>query len=143
MISRGKILGKFKDFTHVAAPLLYLHDDEAYEDAMNMVEYLMELVGDDHGKPENLFITLLGQAIQEYEARDEEIVNFMKESLKEKADVAVLRFLIEQHNLTLSDLPEIGHKSLVSKILSGDRNLTKSHIDKLTKRFNIDPNLFF
>lgn len=59
------------------------------------------------------------------------------------SDIAVLRVLLDQYHLTLSDLPEIGHKSLVSKILSDDRALTKTHIKKLSQRFNIDPSLFF
>src|SRR5687767_11663749 len=37
----------------------------------------------------------------------------------------VLAFLMSQHDLTQSDLPEIGSQSHVSKILSGERNLTR------------------
>lgn len=143
MISRSNVLSKFKDFSRVAAPILYLHDDEAYEDALGIVEYLMELVGEDTTKPENLLIALLGQAIKIYESCDEETRLFEKDVSDDKSDTAVLRFLIDQHHLTLSDFPEIGHKSLLSKILSGERNMTKSHIDKLSKRFNLDPSLFF
>ena len=143
MISRNNVLSKFADFTRVAEPILYLHDDEAYADSLDMMEYLMELVGEDHARPENLLITLLGQAIKDYESCDEEIVSFERAIQEGKPDVAMLRFIIEQNSLTLSDLPEIGHKSLVSKILSGERHLTKSHIEKLCKRFYLDPALFF
>ena len=76
MISKSNVLTKFVDFTRVAGPILYLHDDDAYADSLNMVEYLMELVGEDHERPENLLITLLGQAIKDYESCDEEIVAF-------------------------------------------------------------------
>jgi HTH-type transcriptional regulator/antitoxin HigA len=143
MISQSVVLRKFIDFTRVAAPVLCLHDNSSYEDAMDMVEHLMETVGDDHTKPENLLITLLSQAIKDYESADQQIAIFEHDAMQGQMDVAALRFIINQNNLTLSDLPEIGHKSLVSKILSGERNLTKSHIDKLSKRFHIDPGLFF
>lgn len=55
----------------------------------------------------------------------------------------ILEFLIEQHNLTQSDLPEIGSQSHVSKILSGERNLTKDQIQALSKRFGVSPAVFF
>ena len=56
----------------------------------------------------------------------------------------MLRVLIDQHDLTVSDLQdEIGSKSLVSMILSGKRNLTKEHIQRLSQRFHISPSLFF
>ena len=57
--------------------------------------------------------------------------------------VCILKLLMEQHALGVSDLPEIGTKSLISRILSGQRQLTKDHITILSKRFNISPALFF
>lgn len=143
MISRSQVLNKFIDFSRVAASILHLHDNEAYEDSLNLIEYLMELVGEDNNKPENLLISLLSHAIKVYESNNEEICSFEKEAADGKTDLAVLRFLIAQHHLTLNDFPELGHKSLISKILSGERNLTKSHIEKLSKRFHVDPGLFF
>ena len=55
----------------------------------------------------------------------------------------ILLFLMEEHQLTQHDLPEIGSQSLVSKILSGERKLTVQHIEKLSVRFNISPAVFF
>ena len=143
MISEQAILNKFIDFTKVAAPILSLNDKQAYADALTMMEHLMESVGEDRNKPENILIGLLAHAIEEYETADEEISVFVNQSMAERRDLALLRIIIDQHQLTLSDLPEIGHKSLISKILSGERHLTRSHIEKLSKRFHIDPGLFF
>ena len=50
---------------------------------------------------------------------------------------------MDQHNLGTADLPEIGSKSLVSKILHGHRRLTIDHINALSKKFGISPVLFF
>lgn len=143
MIAEQVILNKFNDFTKVAAPILSLKDEHAYGDALTMIEHLMESVGDHRNKPENILIGLLARAIEEYEAKDAGISDFVYQSMEGQGDVALLRLIIDQQQLTLSDFPEIGHKSLVSKILSGERNLTRSHIEKLSKRFHIDPGLFF
>jgi HTH-type transcriptional regulator/antitoxin HigA len=43
----------------------------------------------------------------------------------------------------MNDFPEIGSKSMVSRVLSGQRNLTKKHIEALCQRFHISPVLFF
>jgi HTH-type transcriptional regulator/antitoxin HigA len=42
--------------------------------------------------------------------------------------LAVLRLLMNQHGLGTADLPEIGSKSMVSRVLSGKRSLSKKHI---------------
>ncbi len=58
--------------------------------------------------------------------------------------VAMLRVLMDQHNLKTHDFEEeIGGKSLVSQILNGKKNLTKNHITALSNRFHISPSLFF
>ncbi len=59
------------------------------------------------------------------------------------ADIRMLRLLMEQHKLKGTDFPEIGDKTLISKILNGSRSLTKDHITKLAERFDISPVLFF
>ncbi len=103
----------------------------------------MESVGEDHSCPENFLISLLQQAIKEFEDKNNEFIAFEKESMDVPSDIAVLRMLLDQYHLTLSDFPEIGHKSLVSIILSGERSLTKSHIKKISQRFNLNPAIFF
>ena len=63
--------------------------------------------------------------------------------MEQPADLAVLRLLMAQHHLGTADLPEIGSKSMVSRVLSGERGLNKNHIRALSRRFGIDPGLFF
>ena len=55
----------------------------------------------------------------------------------------LLRFLMDQHGLRQSQLPEIGTQSVVSEILAGKRELTTSHIRALSKRFALSPAAFF
>ena len=57
--------------------------------------------------------------------------------------VSVVRFLIEQQNLTQRDLiPEFGSESAVSMFLSGQRNLTVEQVRRLSSRFKVSTDLF-
>lgn len=54
-----------------------------------------------------------------------------------------LRFLLEQHGLSPSDLGRLlGDRSVGHKILSGERELSKRQIQKLCVYFNVSANLF-
>jgi HTH-type transcriptional regulator/antitoxin HigA len=55
-----------------------------------------------------------------------------------------LRFLMEQHELRQKDLVGVfGTPSIVSEVLSGRRELTTTHIKRLSQRFHVSPELFF
>lgn len=57
---------------------------------------------------------------------------------------AMLEFLMDQHGLKQKDLLDVfGAPSIVSEVLSGKRELTKDHIQRLSARFHISPELFF
>ncbi|WP_312118585.1 helix-turn-helix domain-containing protein [Pantoea vagans] len=122
-----------------AVPLLsgsnQRHD---YEEALELVEYLIE------HEPDNPLVDLLCARIAHYEDNDPAMADFNSRQCEISTGPGVLRVLIEQHNLSLSDFEnEIGKKSLVSRILSGDRQLTVSHIRALSTRFGLSPSLFF
>lgn len=54
-----------------------------------------------------------------------------------------LKHLLEENEMTASDLGQLlGNRSLGSKILRGERELSKSHIRKLANRFHVDAGLF-
>ncbi len=56
----------------------------------------------------------------------------------------VLHFLMDQHDLKQRDLVDVlGTPSVVSEILSGKRELNKGHIERLSARFGVSPELFF
>lgn len=58
--------------------------------------------------------------------------------------VEVLRALIEANDLRQKDLaPIFGSESIVSEILNEKRAINKNHIEKLSKRFNVSPAVFF
>jgi len=48
------------------------------------------------------------------------------------------------HDLRQKDLARIfGSESIVSEVLRRKRELNKSHIEKLSKRFHVSPAVFF
>ncbi|MCG5517453.1 MULTISPECIES: type II toxin-antitoxin system HigA family antitoxin, partial [unclassified Ectothiorhodospira] len=122
-------------FAQAAAPYLPIQDDAHYEEALALVESLLEEAGDSASDPLNAVVDLLTHAIQTYEDQDEELAAFEQRALKQPADLAMLRLLMAQHQLGIADLPEIGSKSMVSRVLSGERSLSKNHIKALSQRF--------
>ena len=65
-------------------------------------------------------------------------------SIPDASPVDVLRTLMDANDLRQKDLASIfGSESIVSEVLHRKRGLNKAHIEKLSKRFNISPAVFF
>ena len=133
----------FQEFAGIAAPVLNIQDETHYVSALALIEELMTESEDSVDDPLGPMIDILARAISDYESRDPEIVAFEKEAREIPADIAMLSVLMDQYGLGMADFPEIGDKSLISRILSGSRNLTKQHIEKLSRRFDVEPGMFF
>jgi HTH-type transcriptional regulator/antitoxin HigA len=130
-------------FAEAATPFCYIADAKHYEMTLELIESLFEDADDSPFDPLNAVISMLSRAIAEYELRDREAIAFENQASAIPSGLAMLRLLMDQHNLGMADLPEIGSKSMVSRVLSGERGLSKKHIQALSKRFSIDPGLFF
>ncbi|WP_318371884.1 helix-turn-helix domain-containing protein [Enterobacter sp.] len=112
--------------------------EKDYREALQLVEHLLETDED------NVLVDILSRKIEEYEDNAPQFAQFNERIASLPGGVAVLRVLIDQHGLTLSDFEnEIGKKSMVSLILNGKRSLTLEHVRKLSARFGISPALFF
>lgn len=58
----------------------------------------------------------------------------------------VIRELMEANGLRQKDLADVlasGHEGVMSEILNGKRPLSRSHIEKLSKRFGVSPAVSF
>ena len=65
-------------------------------------------------------------------------------SIPDASPVEVLRTLMDANDLRQKDLvPIFGTESIVSEVLHKKRELNKAHIEKLSKRFDISPAVFF
>ena len=123
-----------------ASFLVEITSNDEYEQALALMDDLI----DDYDN-QKVLIELLSKSIERWEDSDDgEFAEFNQRTTDGDPAVSVLRVLMDQHNLSGADLPEIGSKSLVSKILNErDRQLTRQHIEALSNRFNISPALFF
>lgn len=131
------------NFAQTAAPYLYIKDSDHYEETLVLLEELLQEAEDSLDDPINAIIDMLGSSVETYENTDKKLAEFEARAMQQPTDLAVIRLLMDQYNLGTNDLPEIGSKSMVSRVLSGERALSKNHIKALSERFNIDPGLFF
>ncbi|MGK9174902.1 helix-turn-helix domain-containing protein [Yokenella regensburgei] len=108
-----------------------------YEDALEMVEYLLE------NEPASPLIDILSERIDKYENIAPEFAEFNARAANTESGLALFRVLMTQHGLNQSSFQqEIGSRSLVSKIMNGKRNLTLDHMRALAKRFNVPVGAF-
>lgn len=129
---------KARDLFLEAGFIGHIDNDEQYAQALALMDELVE----DYDN-QRLLIEVLATTIERWENRSQEFVEFNQRISELAGDVSVLKVLMEQHGLGVADLPEIGTKSLVSKILNNERRLTRRHIEALSKRFGVSPALFF
>jgi HTH-type transcriptional regulator/antitoxin HigA len=121
------------DWTAIS-PLLSLRNEQEYDGAVERLNRLLDEVGTDEQHPLYTLLDTLGTLIHAYEEEHHPIPAC--------SGVDVLRFLMEEHDLTQSDLPEIGSQGVVSEILQGKRELNVRQIRALAKRFHVSPGVF-
>jgi HTH-type transcriptional regulator/antitoxin HigA len=115
-------------------PLRPVHDDV---DLANASEVIEALAGHQLNQDQQDYLEALSNLVGAYED-----VRFEKD-LGKVTPLKALRYLVEHNGLTASGLGEIlGNRALGSKILRGEREMSKTHIRKLAKRFNVSPALF-
>ena len=136
------LVDAYERFMQTAHVYVNLSNEEDYNAALVALEEILEAAQDTAKDPLNPLIEILSQAIGAYEEQDEELVAFLEEADTTPIDVALLRTLMSQHELTGSDLPEIGDKTMVSKVLNGKRILQRHAMELLGERFGIRPAMF-
>jgi len=134
----NRIIDQARALFEKAGFIARIRNERDYEQALALMDELIEDY--DRNRP---LIEVLSNAIERWEASADEFAEFNRQVESMDDGLAVLRLLMDQYGLTGSDLPELGSKSLVSKILKGERSLTRRHIEALSRRFGISPTLFF
>lgn len=137
------IIEAYEEFMASAHSCVDIKTESDYQGALETLESVMESASDTLDDPLNPLINMISHAIEEYESQDQELMAFIAEAEDMSADVALLKTLMSQHGLTGSEVPEIGDKTMVSKVLNGKRQLTRQAIERLSDRFGIRPAMFF
>lgn len=129
-MSITKILDQWtalNDALGLGAPI---RDEQHYKAQLAFVEECFDGFGGDDGHPIFGLVAIIGERIRDYESRHHPWPDT-------STPQSILASLIEEHGLSQKDLPEIGHQSVVSMILSGKRKLNLRQIQALSKRFRI------
>ena len=137
------IIDAYQAFMATAQPLMSIDTEEEYNATLETLECVLESASDTPDDPLNPLIAMLSQAIERHESRNEPLMAFVDEAESMPVDIALLRTLMKQHHLIGSDLPEIGDKTMVSKVLNGKRILSRQAIEDLSDRFGLRPAMFF
>lgn len=117
-----------KDFLSVP------HSKKEYNKIVSLLDLVIDEVGNKENHPLAPLLETLGSLVEAYE----------KENLKpiDAKPIEVLKFLMEEHNLTQKDMKQLGSQGVVSEILNGKRELNVRQIKELSKRFGVSPAVF-
>jgi HTH-type transcriptional regulator/antitoxin HigA len=143
LMTQVALFDAYQSFMTAAQQFVSIANDADYSAALNAMEQALESADDTPDDRMNPLIDMLSHAIEKYELRDKELMAFVADAEGMPADIALLRTLMSQHKLTGSDLPEIGGKAMVSRVLRGERSLSRSAIEQLAARFELRPAVFF
>ena len=130
----SKTIKEIQPHWTVIRPYLSIYNEEDYDRAIEQMNALIDNVGTNEDHPMYDFLDTLGTLIHAYE---ETIYPMPPVSGTE-----VLSYLMEEHGLRQTDLPEVGSQGVVSEILNGKRELNVRQIRELAKRFHVSPAVF-
>ena len=116
------------------SPLLEIRNERDYDAAIERLNVLIDEVGANEGHPLYSLLDTLGTVVHAWEEQHHPI--------PAAGGTDLLRFLMEEHDLTVSDLPEIGSPNAVTEILKGARELDAGQIRALAERFGVSPSAF-
>ena len=115
-------------------PLLTIRNERDYERAVKRIETLLDEIGSDERHPLYSLLDTLGTLLEAYEEQHY--------AIPDATGAGVLEYLMEEHGLTQSQLPEVGSQGVVSEVLNGKRELNVRQIRELSKRFKVSPAVF-
>lgn len=118
----------------VIAPILSITSEDDYLRSVERLNFLVDLIGDDETHALYSLLDTLGVVIEAYEEEHVEI--------PEVSGAEVLKYFMDEFNLTQSDLPEVGSQGVVSEVLNGKRELNLRQIKMLGTRFHVSPAVF-
>jgi len=117
------------------SPILTIQNEDEYDAAIERLNLLLDDVGTNEAHPLYELLDTLGTLIHVYE--EEHIM------MPVSGGVDMLEYLMDEHGLGQSDLPEVGTQGVVSEILNEKRQLNVRQIRMLAERFCVSPAVFF
>ena len=112
-----------------------IHNEAHYAKLLEVLEALMKDEATADASPMAGLMNLLADRIRAYEEQTQPWP-------PHSTPASRLAFLMEQHGLRQSDLPELGPQSVVSELLRGNRTLNMRQTVALAKRFSLPMEAF-
>lgn len=136
MLTRADVENITEHLSAIAAriPLRPIKSKRDHKAAVAAMNALLDAGGADENHQLSSLVALLGERIGDYEDAHSPLANV--------SPADTLRFLMEQHGLGQSDLPEVGSQGVVSEILNGKRDLNVRQIKLLSERFHVGAQVF-
>jgi len=122
-----------KAYTELVALLMPrpLHDDIDYRNALQVLE---SMAGFKMNRDQEDYFDAIATFVEKYEAE------YHAMDGKPMTPVQLIRSLMDEHGMNESDLGRIlGDRSLGHRILSGERELSKTHIRVVARHFSLNP----
>ena len=117
------------------SPLLSDPTTEAeYDVRVEALDEILDLIGDDETHPLASLAERLGDVIEAYDEQHR--------PMPDAPPADIVRYLMQEHQISQSALPEIGAQSVVSEILNGRRRLNWRQVCELSERFGISTDTF-
>jgi HTH-type transcriptional regulator/antitoxin HigA len=121
--------------TRTPVKLRTVENERHYRAMVGLLNKLVDEVGDRETHPLMGLLDIVSFFVRDYEERNVEFPT--------AEPPAVLRFLMDQHNLRQADLAEIfGSQSNVSEVLSGKREINARQARALATRFSVSAAIF-
>ena len=120
---------------YVAPLLTPPANDAAYVALVQSLDAILDAGGADETHALAGLAAMVGELVADYEAKRYPMPEAM-------SAVEALAFLMTQHNLRQSDLPEIGNQAKVSEILAGKRAINLRQARALAIRFGVGVEVF-
>ncbi|HSL88980.1 MAG TPA: helix-turn-helix domain-containing protein [Ignavibacteriaceae bacterium] len=131
---KNEIKRTVKVWPNVSKLVSTIYTERHYKRALNMLDQLIDEVNEKSDPVKESLIDTLGTLIKDYENRN------IPEPIEDP--IETLKYLLEEHGLTQSDLIEIGSQGVVSEILNGKRQLNLRQVVALSKKFSVSPSVF-
>ncbi len=119
---------------HVAPLLTAPRTETEYNRLILLLDELLDAGAADEAHPLAGLASAMGDLIEAY---DED-----RHPMPAVTGADLLRYLMNEHGLRQSDLPEVGPQPVVSAILAGQREINARQARVLAERFKVDAGVF-
>lgn len=118
-------------------PLKPIRDDDQLRDAHRVIDELTKIPEEQLSQDQLDYLQVLGDLTSAFEDQ------MVRAELDGVTGLDVLKHLLEANDMNASDLGRlVGQRELGSKILRGDRGISRTHAAKLSAHFGLPAEMF-